>query len=126
MKGLVVSTKQKNTATVLVTGSKTHPLYRKTFVSSKKYLAQDDLGVAVGQIVEIVPIKPISKRKVWKITKVLGRDIESIVSEELKEAAEDVIEEVLPIEKANEVEKEIVDVEKEVVKKGGRTKLSKK
>lgn len=96
MIGRVVSVKNTNTATVLVTGSKTHPLYKKTFVSSKKFLVDDSLGVTLGQIVEIVPTKPISKRKFWKITKVVGRDIEAIVAKELKEQAAEIIEEVMP------------------------------
>src|SRR5689334_3337227 len=98
MIGRVVSVKNKNTATVLVTGTKTHPLYKKTFVFSKKFLADDKIGVQLGQIVEIVPIKPISKRKNFGITKVVGRDIEAIVGEQLKEQAAEVVAEVMPAE----------------------------
>src|SRR6185369_9778132 len=96
MQGRVVSIKNKNTATVLVTGRKTHPLYKKTYVFSKKFLVEDQLGVTLGQIVEIIPTKPISKRKFWKVTKVVGRDIEAIVDEQLKEQAAEVMAEAVP------------------------------
>jgi len=107
MQGRVVSIKNKNTATVLVTGRKTHPLYKKTYVFSKKFLVEDQLGVTLGQIVEIIPTKPISKRKFWKVTKVVGRDIEAIVDEQLKEQAAEVMAEVMPAES----EQETVDSE---------------
>lgn len=96
MKGRVVSNKMTKTATVLVTGIKTHPLYKKSFKRSKKYLAQDDIGVELGDLVEIVQVKPISKRKHWKITKVVGREYEVVEREQLKEAAAEAIEEVMP------------------------------
>lgn len=96
MIGRVVSIKMNQTAAVLVTSTKTHPLYKKSFTRNKKYLAQDDLGVKEGDIVEIVKISPMSKRKHWQVKKVVGRDIEKIAEAELKEQAAAVIEEVMP------------------------------
>jgi small subunit ribosomal protein S17 len=128
MIGRVVSVKTKNTATVLVTSRKTHPLYKKSYVYSKRYLVDDQLGVTLGQIVEIVPCRPISKMKTWTVTKVVGRDMEAIIKEELKEAAKEAIEEVMPVQ----VEQEAVDnneavenVEAEVVVKKSAKKAKK-
>ena len=102
MVGRVVSTKMLNTAAVLVDSTKTHPLYKKSFTVSKKFLADDPLGVKAGDIVQIEKIRPISKRKHWKVVKVLGRRIEEIVEEQLKEEVKEAIAEVMPKEKVEE------------------------
>lgn len=102
MIGRVVSTKMQKTAVVLIDSRKTHPLYKKSYVWSKKYLAHDELGVKLGDIVEIVKIRPISKRKHWNVTKVVGSDFVAIATEHLKEGAEEAIAEVLPEEPIEE------------------------
>ena len=99
MIGRVVSVKTAKTATILVERTKTHPLYKKSFKRSKKYLVADDLGVKLGDLVDVEKVAPISKNKHWKIIKVVGRDIEAVISEELKEKAAEAIEEVMPEEK---------------------------
>ncbi|TSC66743.1 MAG: small subunit ribosomal protein S17 [Microgenomates group bacterium Gr01-1014_80] len=96
MIGRVVSVKLAKTATVLVERTKTHPLYKKSFKRSKKYLIQDDLGVKLGDLVDVEKAAPISKNKHWRITKVVGRDIEAVIFEELKVKAAEAIEEVMP------------------------------
>ncbi len=102
MVGRVVSTKMQHSAAVRVESKKTHPLYKKSFVSSKKYLADDPFGVSDGDVVIIEKVKPISRRKHWLITKVLGKDIVSLQEAELKEEAQEAIAEVLPEEKEEE------------------------
>lgn len=96
MIGRVVSTKMEKTATVLVEGKKKHPLYKKSFVRTKKYLAHDPIGVKDGDIVSMEKSRPFSKRKHWLITKVYGSDYVSLQQAELKEEAEEAIAEVLP------------------------------
>ena len=96
MIGRVVSVKSKNTATVIVERVVTHPLYKKTYVQSKKYLVDDQLNVNVGDIVDFINCKPISKNKRWKITKVLGRDFVEIAQEAMMQKAEEAIAEVMP------------------------------
>lgn len=102
MIGRVVSTKMKSTAVVLVTSTKTHPLYKKAFTRNKKFLAQDDIGVKMGDIVEFVKVRPISKNKHWRIERKVGRSIEEMVGEQLKKQAEEVISEVMPEEEMEE------------------------
>src|SRR3989338_245685 len=99
MVGRVVSAKLKGTVTVLVDRVVTHPLYKKTYKQSKKYLVDDSIGVKMGDIVDIINCKPISRMKTWKITKVLGRDFAEIAEEHMKEKAEEAIAEVMPEEK---------------------------
>ena len=50
---------------------------------------------------EFIKVKPISKNKHWRISKVLGQDFAEIAGVQLKEQAEKQIEEVMPEEKEN-------------------------
>ena len=104
MTGRVVSNKQVGTATILVEGIKRDLLYKKSFKFSKRYAADDPIGVGIGDLVELIKIRPISKNKHWRITKVVGRDIEEVVSEQLQEAADQTISEVLPEEEKSPVD----------------------
>lgn len=99
MIGRVVSTKSKNTAVVLIERDAVHPLYKKVFLRSKKYSSDDRLGVRDGDVVKIEKCKPISKRKHWTITKVLGVNLAEIVEAEQKVKAEEEIAQVMPEEK---------------------------
>jgi small subunit ribosomal protein S17 len=63
-KGVVVSDKMDKTIVVAVETLKTHPKYRKKYRSTKKYKAHDgENKYKVGDVVEIVPCKPMSKDK---------------------------------------------------------------
>ncbi|OGE19001.1 30S ribosomal protein S17 [Candidatus Daviesbacteria bacterium RIFCSPLOWO2_02_FULL_41_8] len=104
MIGRVVSTKMKNTAVVLVERTAKHPLYKKTFIRTKKYPVEADGSIKDGDIVEIMKIKPISKNKHWKVVKVIGADLAAINKEQLKVAAEEAIAEVMPEEDKGEGE----------------------
>ncbi|MDD3678790.1 MAG: 30S ribosomal protein S17 [Patescibacteria group bacterium] len=69
LKGKVVSDKAAKTVSVLVERHKIHPIYKKRFVSSKKFLAQNDIDAKVGDFVLIEETKPISKNKKWSVIK---------------------------------------------------------
>lgn len=99
MIGRIVSTKMLKSATVLVETKKVHPLYKKRFVRTKKYIVHDSIGVKMGDVVALQKSKPISKRKHWLISKILGADTTSIETAQLKEEAAAVIAEVIPEEK---------------------------
>ena len=99
MIGRVVSIKTDKTATVIVSRIAKHPLYKKTFIRTKKYLVDADTGVQEGDMVEMIKVRPISKNKHWKITKVVGKKLEEITKEKLKSEAEKIIAEVMPEEK---------------------------
>lgn len=99
MIGRVISTKMPKTTTVLIERQKKHPVYKKSFIRSKKYLADDPIGVSLGDIVQIEKCKPISKLKHFKVIKVLGKNLLEITQAHLKEKAEEAIVEVMPEEK---------------------------
>ncbi|MBI2595911.1 mitochondrial small ribosomal subunit protein uS17m [Candidatus Daviesbacteria bacterium] len=121
MIGRVISTKMQKSAVVLVNNKKKHPLYKKTFLRTKKYLVDDPIGVKDGNIVEIIKIKPVSRHKHWGVVKVLGTDIVTLGTEVLKEEAKEAIEEVLPVEKQGEAAAQEPLPKEEVKKKVGKT-----
>lgn len=70
LEGVVVSDKTDKTISVLVEKIYRHPLYHKIFKRSKKYAVHDPENTcAVGDRVEIIESKPISKTKRWQLVK---------------------------------------------------------
>lgn len=68
LKGEVVSDKMEKTIVVRVDKFKLHPRYGKRYRVSKKYKVQDTKGqFKIGDIVEFVGCRPISKDKRWKV-----------------------------------------------------------
>lgn len=67
-KGIVVSDKMDKTVVVSIDRVKAHPLYKKKYTVSKKYKADDSENqYKVGDVVEIVSTKPISRDKRYKV-----------------------------------------------------------
>lgn len=69
MEGRVVSNKAEKTVTVLIERRVMHPLYKKFFKRSKKYLAHDETNACnIGDLVVIEECRPLSARKCWTVT----------------------------------------------------------
>jgi len=63
-KGVVVSDKMDKTIVVVEDTLKTHPKYKKRYKSSKKYKVHDpENSKKVGDTVEFISVKPVSKGK---------------------------------------------------------------
>ena len=72
--GIVTSTKMQKTITVKVETKFKHPLYRKLVIHTKKYHVHDENQSAnLGDKVEIMETRPISKTLNWTISKVIER-----------------------------------------------------
>lgn len=72
--GVVVSDAQSKTIVVRVERRTTHPLYGKTMKVSKKYHAHDeDEQAGVGDLVSIRETRPLSKRKRWRLERIVER-----------------------------------------------------
>ena len=68
LKGVIVSDKMDKTVVVSVSRFVKHPLYGKFYKVSKKYKAHDEENkYKVGDKVEIVETRPISKDKKFKV-----------------------------------------------------------
>lgn len=74
IQGVVVSDKMDKTITVLVTGKKKHPIYKKYVNFSKKYKAHDEKNEAhVGDTVVIMETRPLSKDKYFRLLTIVER-----------------------------------------------------
>ena len=72
--GTVSSDKVDKTIVVTVRTRKTHPIYRKQYSVSKKFMAHDENNEAkLGDKVSIVETRPLSARKRHTLEKVLER-----------------------------------------------------
>jgi small subunit ribosomal protein S17 len=51
-----------------------HPLYKKIVRSSTKILAHDEQNMCrVGDLVQIVEVRPLSRRKRWRVRQVVSK-----------------------------------------------------
>ena len=72
--GVVSSDKADKTIVVTAQERKTHPLYRKQFTVSRKFMAHDEKNQAkVGDKVLIAETRPLSARKRFELVKVIER-----------------------------------------------------
>ena len=70
-KGTVVSKSGNKSIVVLVETRRQHPLYKKVVTYSKKFHVHDEENVAVvGDKVEIIECRPVSRLKKWRLSKV--------------------------------------------------------
>ena len=72
--GLVISNKMNKTVVIRVENRYSHPIYSKIMVKSKKYLVHDEMETCqIGDQVLINECRPLSKRKRWKLVKILSK-----------------------------------------------------
>ena len=71
--GRVISDKMDKTVVVAVEWRQAHPLYRKQVKRVTKYHAHDEENSCrVGDMVNIMETRPLSKTKRWRVTQVLN------------------------------------------------------
>ncbi len=73
--GKVTSNKMTKTVVVEILRKYRHPLYKKVVYSSKRVKAHDEMGCQVGDEVQIVESRPLSRDKRWVVESVLKREI---------------------------------------------------
>lgn len=71
--GLVVSNKMQKTVVVRIERRTQHPLYGKVVIRSEKFKAHDDLSCDIGDLVEIMETRPLSRDKRWRVTQILEK-----------------------------------------------------
>ena len=68
LKGRIINDKSNKTVIVLVKRKYSHPFFGKVITSSKKYHVHDeDNKFKIGDIVQIIESKPLSKKKKWEV-----------------------------------------------------------
>jgi small subunit ribosomal protein S17 len=72
--GVVVSDSRDKTITVEVPNLTAHPRYDKVVRHSTKFHVHDETNDAhVGDTVQIVETRPLSKQKRWRLTEIVER-----------------------------------------------------
>ncbi len=72
--GYVVSDKMEKSIVVKVETLMKHPFYKKYIKRSKKYMAHDPGNECnIGDKVEIVETRPLSRRKRWRLNRIIER-----------------------------------------------------
>ncbi len=91
--GTVVSDKADKTIVLSVTERHTHPIYKKQYSRTVKYIAHDEKNEArIGDKVEVVETRPISARKRMKLVKIIetaaiaaDQTVEAVTAEVVEE-----------------------------------------
>ncbi len=72
--GRVVSDKMDKTIVVAIDTKRLHSLYKKYVTRTKKIKAHDEANDAkMGDTVEVIESRPISKDKCWRLIKIIER-----------------------------------------------------
>ncbi|MDW8103552.1 MAG: 30S ribosomal protein S17 [Armatimonadota bacterium] len=72
--GVVVSDRMDKTVVVAVERIMRHPLYGKTVKRTKKFHAHDENNECrVGDVVEIMETRPLSKLKRWRVARIIQK-----------------------------------------------------
>jgi small subunit ribosomal protein S17 len=72
---VVVSDKMDKTVVVLVNRLVKHPIYKKYIRRRAKFMAHDEANTArLGDTVEIIQSRPLSRLKRWRLTRIINRE----------------------------------------------------
>jgi small subunit ribosomal protein S17 len=71
--GVVTSNKMMKTVVVEITRTYRHPIYKKVVHLAKSLKAHDELGCQIGDQVQIVETRPLSKEKRWVVETILKK-----------------------------------------------------
>ena len=76
MVGIVVSNKMKDTIVVAVETREKHKIYGKTMKRTYKLKAHDEGNTCgIGDKVEVMETRPLSKDKRWRLVKILEKAV---------------------------------------------------
>jgi small subunit ribosomal protein S17 len=79
MTGVVTSDKMLKTVVVEVSRTYSHPLYKKVVHASSRFKAHNELDAKVGDLVEIVESRPLSRDKRWVVESIIRREGATLV-----------------------------------------------
>lgn len=72
--GKVVSNKMNKSIIVAIERQIKHPIYKKYFKNTKKFMAHDENNVAsIGDTVKIMETRPLSSRKRWRLVEIVEK-----------------------------------------------------
>lgn len=72
--GSVISNKMPKSIVVAIERRVAHPIYKKYFKKTTKLMAHDENNECkVGDVVKIMEIRPLSKRKKWRLVEIVEK-----------------------------------------------------
>jgi small subunit ribosomal protein S17 len=72
--GVVVSNKMQKSITVAIEKKVKHPIYKKFFKKTTKFIAHDEKNECnEGDIVKIMETRPLSKLKRWRLVEIIEK-----------------------------------------------------
>jgi small subunit ribosomal protein S17 len=72
--GVVISAGADKTIVVEINTRKAHPVYKKMMTRTTKYHTHDEANEAgVGDVVQIMETRPLSKLKRWRLTQIVEK-----------------------------------------------------
>ena len=72
--GTVVSNKMQKSIIVAIERRVAHPIYKKYFKKTTKLMAHDEKNECrLGDVVKIMEIRPLSKRKTWRLVEIVEK-----------------------------------------------------
>jgi small subunit ribosomal protein S17 len=71
--GLVTSDKMEKTVVVRVERQVRHTKYKRYIRRRTKFMAHNEMGAGMGDIVRIVETRPLSARKRWRVVEILQK-----------------------------------------------------
>ena len=72
--GKVIRNKMDKSISVAVEKKVKHPLYKKYFKKTTKFMAHDDKNeCSMGDIVKIMECRPLSKKKRWRLVEIVEK-----------------------------------------------------
>lgn len=74
MTGVVTSNKMQKTVVVEITRSFRHPIYKKVVHSSERVKAHDELNCQIGDEVQIVESRPLSRDIRWVVEQIVKQE----------------------------------------------------
>lgn len=84
--GTVTSNKMMKTVVVEIKRTYRHPLYKKVVHSSHSVKAHDEMGCQIGDMVQIIETRPISREKRWIVEVIMKHQLGADVPEKGAEA----------------------------------------
>ena len=72
--GTVISNKMQKSIVVAIERRVAHPIYKKYFKKTTKLMAHDENNECkIGDVVKIMEIRPLSKRKNWRLVEIIEK-----------------------------------------------------
>jgi small subunit ribosomal protein S17 len=107
MIGVVISNKMTKSVTVKIAHSYRHPLYKKVIRTSRAIMAHDEIGCEVGDQVQLVESRPISKRISWVVEKIVKKEEKTVTVD----ASVEIVPGTTPVEVVEEEQPVTAEVE---------------